>query len=1085
MSGFKKNIWGCRRIILLLFCVLGIAGFTGGAEEPSRLTLAQYEHARQLYEQGVYGEAARQLESYLDSRPLDYSARKLLARIYLHLEDYPELEEQAEMLSRMRPEDEEAAEWLSLARREIRAELPRRAAELRREIEQNPEAAELRMQLAEIYARKERPEEAMESFAKAYSLEPDKPRVILAYARFAARMGRIDKAEELYLQYLEEEPDPDVRAEMFSVMLSPGMDYLEEEDYERAAAYYRQIVERYPEELHLRLRYARMLAWGDRLDESIGAYRSYLAEKDDPEARMEMIRVMAWNENFADAARLLREKLEREPENLEALVLLGDIYRWNDDMDSAAARYRRALEIDPEFQPALDGLDELEEMRRQRRLEARRLSISHMLELYREEPEDEDIRLQLARLYVAAGRHGEAREHFEFYLQQNPEETSVRREYARVLRNLEEYRESIHQLRRSLRDHPEDTSLRMEIVTMLMWEAQYQEARRELTELLELAPERADVHWQLARLHQMEAEWDEALHHYREVLRIDPDYEVARARIRTIERNPFRRLDKLEEEAERRPDDLEVRMELAEMLFDMERYFESMEYAREVLEIRPRHRQALALIEEAEEIMARRRLREIRRLREELLQDPRQHEVHLELARLLRQDEDYRRAEFHYRYYLRGYPQDFEVRMEYAQMLSWLPEYRRRAVDEYRLLTEWDPYDFELRRQRSQVLAWGREYWREAERELEEVLIFDPENLEMQAALADLHRFQGRYAEARERYERIELMDPENERALAGLEAIKEALRPEADIFLGAGSDNDGFSHFSFGGRYHHYDSDGTRWTIGGTFYNFSESADAEVDWDGGSSAGVEITGAVEGALAEYVTGSAWVQLGSYSLGGNVFGGGLRGSYDLSPINTLSLEYSHRSAIHEVGTLRALAGGVDVDTIRLDWDSEPPPEVEHREPINRLFFEGFLSYSSFSDSNLRTSLLVRPYYRFRDRDEDQPSIDLLAGWRSISFTSESDFYWSPSSYSGPLVGARVAGPFWWDFDYRLELEAYFPDTFTDDEAGGVSRSLNVNFNRQLSEQWFGEVNFTYSGSPREDDDNYNYFGVMFNLFYEF
>lgn len=1083
---YRVSRFYLRLTLFLIFCAG--AGFRLRGEEVAgaRFSAADYSRGRYLYDRGVYGEAVRELESYLESAPFDFSARKLLARTYLELEKYSELEEQAEVLLRMEPEDEEAEDWLELARESIAAQLPERAAELRELIESVPDQIEPRLELARVLARMEREDEAAEQFEKAYSLQPDDPDLVLAYARFLAGLGRAEEAEEFYLAYLEEEPDPAIRHEMLNVILTPGMGYMEDEHYERAAEYYREVVERYPEELHLRLQYARMLSWAERFEESLGAYRSYLAEKDEPNIRLEMIRVLAWSEQYAEAARLLLRKLEEDPENIEALVLLADIYRWNDDLDSAVEHYQRALEVEPDYESALAGLEEVEKMRELRREEARRFSISVMEERYRENPEDLEIRLQLARLYVAAGRHGEAREHFEFYLRHWPGRISVRREYARVLRNIGQYHESIRELRRCLLENPEDVSLRMEIVTMLMWEGLYEEARRELEEVQELAPDRVEVHWDLARIHHMEAEWEEALHHYRRVLEIDPDYQVAEVRVRAIEKNPFRRLSEMEDWLERVPDDIETRMEMARLLFEMERYYEALAQARQVLEFRPRHREAGDLIERAESIMARRRMRRIRRLREDLREDPRQHDIHLELARLLREDEDYHRAEFHYRYYLQGHPTDFEVRAEYAEMLSWLPRYRQRAIEEFRRIAERDPYDFDLRRRRTRVLTWEREHWREAEDELEDVLIFDPEDLEMKAAMADLYRYQGRYPEARELYREIEQLDPENERALTGLEAVEDALKPRTDLHFTVASDNDGFSQFSFGGHYHSFNEDGTRWSLGGTFYNFDESADPEIGWFGGSSTAVVLAGAVEGRLADYLTGTGWLELGSYSAaGGAELGGGLRGSYALSPINTLSLAYSSRPAVHDVSTVRSLDERIRVDTVRFDWESEPPGAVEHRETIKRIFFDGFLSYSSFSDSSLRTALLLRPYYRFRDRDEGRPSIDLLAGWRSISFSDQSDYYWSPDSYSGPLLGVRVAGTTWRDIDYQAEFEAFFPDVFTENDASGVSRGLNLNLNRPLSEQWHGGVSFSLSGSPREDDFNYRYFAVTFDLLYEF
>ncbi len=1057
---------------LLIFVYLPVLRAGDGIGEVDK-----YAEARRLYEQGVLGESARLLRSHLDTEPTDFNARKLLARIYLDLEDFYRLHEQAILLVEQRPEDGDGQRWLELARREIERLRPQRLAELREAVRHDPENVALRVQLAEMYVRMEEEARAVEAFESAYELRPDDPGLTLAYARFLVSLERFDRAEELYLAYLSlpEEPDPRVRQEMFDVLLAPGMRHLEEGELDDAIEHYQRVVERYPEELHLRLQYARMLSWAEMYEESVEVYESYLEEKDDPQVRLDKIRAMAWQGAFPAAARRLRVMLEEEPENLGAMNLLADIYRWNDDMDMAERLYRQVLELDPDNQDALSGLQELTRMDEVRREEARRYSIPYMEELHRQNPDDPDVRLQLARLYTAAGRHPLARSHYAFYLGRRPDEIHIRREYAAVLSNIDDYDEAIRQLRIVLDDHPDDVASRMQVANMLMWLSRHHEAERELRTLLEYIPENPEVHWNLGRIAQIFADWEPALEHYRRVLELAPEYRVAAARIVAIEANPFRRLAAKEAAVERAPDDIQARMALANLLFEMERYYEARIQAEAVLARRPRHFESERLKQRADNILERHRANQIRELRTQLRANPRDLDRHLELARLLKQDGAYREAKVRFRLYLRAYPDDFDARLEYAEMLSWAPEYQHLAADEYRELAAMRPDDYELQLQKIRILTWRPEHWREAEAELEELLILDPENWEMYTAMAELHRYQGRYAQAREMYETIEQIDPGNPQAREGLEEIDKQLRSRFDFTMGMMSDSDSYTEAMIGGRYHSFSQDGTRYTAGLTLYNFSQGGD-------GSASALMLTGEIASRLAENLVGSARLDLGAYSMGGSIVSGGLRGSYAMDPINTLSLEYRGYPAIHEVKTVRSLAQDISVDKVTFAWDSNAPLQVAHRGTLERLFFEGYISFASFSDGNQRTAFLVRPYYRFRDRVDRQPALDVMVGWRGLAYTQQSDFYWSPVSHAGPMLGARAQGGLGWDIDYVAEFEVFIPGG---EEGGGGTRNLSLNLNRPVSDSWIGALNFNFGQSGRDEEGTYTYAGVIFELLHEF
>lgn len=729
----------------LLALILSASG--NAQEEENRARPRDfYVQAERLINHGVYSEAIRLLEEYLEENPEDHGARKLLARACEQTGDFLRLRKQAETILEKRPHDADAADWLERARQELEAQLPSQRANLEEAVSKEPGDSGLRRRLIDLLEQQQDFPAAELHYKVLLRQEPEDPSLSLRYARFLARDGRRVQAQEYYRKYLEKHSDDlAVHQEMIDTLLRQGSGLIEQELWDEADQFFRDVAERHPDDLYLRRHYARMLSWAGRYTEAIPIYEEILKQETDSELQFELASVYAWSNRPGAAVAILEALIEENEENADALSLLADVHRWNDDTDVASDLYEKALGIDPAHEAALKGVEELAALAAERRRQAERLSIPAMEEKIAADPGDQAARLQLARLLGAAGRYDQARSHFETYLQKAADEVAIRREYAIALSAREEYPEAIRQLRLYLEAHPDDVSVRLQVVNLSMWQGDLAQAEQELLVAHGLAPQYKEVHWGLGRLCQMQSRWQEALEHFGNVLQLDPQNHAARAAIAQIEANPYYRIGRLEEAIEKNSVDTAAHLELAELLAGFERYQEARLHAQAVLSLDSANQRARNILERADVAIGRARIARTAQLRKNLRQTPADSGSQLELARLLRADGNTEEAIRRYRLYLEVEPADLEVRREYSQLLVWSPEEREQAFRELRHLVSLYPNDLELRVLFFEVATWGGFVTEElagernkTEKEIREILSYEPDQVELRLQLARL-----------------------------------------------------------------------------------------------------------------------------------------------------------------------------------------------------------------------------------------------------------------------------------------------------------------------------------------------------------
>lgn len=174
--------------------------------------------------------------------------------------------------------------------------------------------------------------------------------------------------------------------------------------------------------------------------------------------------------NYKAAIEAFEKLIEINPDNREALRLLGLAYERQGLTDKAIGHYDRYLERFPD--------DAEIAFKQARYLEDVRLSYRRddAIEYYRRglktKPQSHENRRRLARLLAGNKKTiDEAADEYEILVKSNPRDAGLRAEYARLLGgNLDTVDDAIEQYRILLDQHPKDSAAHRELAAAYAWQ---------------------------------------------------------------------------------------------------------------------------------------------------------------------------------------------------------------------------------------------------------------------------------------------------------------------------------------------------------------------------------------------------------------------------------------------------------------------------------------------------------------------------------------------------------------------------------------------------------------------------------------
>jgi predicted TPR repeat methyltransferase len=367
-----------------------------------------------------------------------------------------------------------------------------------------------------------------------------------------------------------------------------------------------------------------------------------------------------------------------------------------------------------------------------------------------------------------------------------------------------------------------------------------------------------------------------------------------------------------------------------------------------------------------------------------------------------------RAAEF-FRRFLEETPDEAEVRLEAAAANSELGD-QAAAIEQTRKAVALRPEDRELRLRLARYQTFREETIGEAAETLDEMTEGFGPDAEVAALRGDVYRFQGDYVAANRAYRRSLEMNPDDPRAVAGMEAVEAIFQPE--FFGGIGFTRDWSSDFD------HWNMDlGVR----NIFSAVEHRIDAQYRFlyyrqpveTQNPGLGSERTKDVTGNELNVSVGGPLRKPWSYIA---TLGGVFYDEVGSTAIGRLGLGYAgerlsglfgirRREAVFEHYDLSAL-----IDEVRTnDLFGRVIYQTKGDDALERWQFEGYGETGYFSDSNYRSRVIASVLNRTIESEKQALKLGLRGLY--LDYSKDSPNYFSPSDYYGGGVTGR--------YDYRL------------------------------------------------------------------
>jgi tetratricopeptide (TPR) repeat protein len=447
--------------LLFICCVVVVCAFTAAAaDDDVRKTISRLEKSHEA------GTATR--------------AEKLdLARAYIEVGRYYEAKKLAASLTDIDANDTEAASVRDRASEQMRLIASQRVEDAEAAARRDGATDADRLGLADAYFSAGRYREAADLYAKlpasVMTIEPRK-----RHARALTWSGQHSAAEERYAALLKENPDPALELEYGRTLSWMGAEKLSVQRLEQA---------------HAAL----------NTEDSAVALANAKAWSGDREGAIRLLDgFTAANPGASEAAKTLTElrtSADLRIERLDKMINL-DPYNLALRVERArllydAGRYGETLRaitfIEEHTDEEVAGLAELKEQSLERRREQlvavdeRRRAMFGDPPMYSSATATGEQILDLAKAYTGLGAYDQSIDLYRAYLKATPDDNEARLNYARVLSWDRRYDESQKQYELVLRAEPNRPDIKLEYAQTLTYDREYVPAIRTLRTLTDLS----------------------------------------------------------------------------------------------------------------------------------------------------------------------------------------------------------------------------------------------------------------------------------------------------------------------------------------------------------------------------------------------------------------------------------------------------------------------------------------------------------------------------------------------------------------------------------------------------------------------
>jgi len=539
------NIYGRKSIVVALIMTVF---FLSACESPEERATQYLASAEQLFEEGDIIKAEIEVKNALQIWPKNPQGRFLLARIH-----------------------------------ESRGEFQDMAANLRISVESDPEFAEARVKLATVYVLAGALDLAVEQADQLSGPARDRADAKILFARIAASKGDLEGARVQLEGALEAEPSNMQALGLLAsvsaatdlpgalALIDKGIEGAEDDRplrllriqllqqsgnrQEEVEAEFRSLMSDYPTEAAYGYQLARFLAAEGRIDEIEPVLNSIIAnDKENIEARLALVQFVASSRGPEAAIELLREFSDELPEAYALRLTLARLYQRLGEEEKALAEYETVAEQAGNEDAGLSamarmagiklskGETEAGEDLLERVLlvdsfnsealllraalnidrEKFRPAVSDLRSILRNDPENLQAQLLLARAHTAAGDQVLAEDAYRRALSIDPGNVLATQELARILVTREKISEAEDILRNRLQRYPDDIRTSRLLISVLLTQKMVDDAEKEARRVVALPGQEGAGYFLLGGIYQSQESYEKAAAAFRDSLEYAP-----------------------------------------------------------------------------------------------------------------------------------------------------------------------------------------------------------------------------------------------------------------------------------------------------------------------------------------------------------------------------------------------------------------------------------------------------------------------------------------------------------------------------------------------------------------------------------
>ncbi len=467
-----------------------------------------------------YEEASNLFAQVTQKKRADPEIQDALRQIARWKAEEPARRSQAELDALRRPAEAAIAQ----------NDLPRAIELLKQAIARLPQERSFRFRLGEVYAWNRQWPEAIETFQKLSAEQPENLNALRELGNAQVGGNRLADAAATFRTYLERSSDPGVRLSLARVLSWSGK-------LDEAISVFQQILQSEPDNFDASLGLAQTRAWRGEHAQASELFDALLRKRPgNREALLGKAQVLHWGGSPEKAVAVLETMRETWPQDREIAGVLQSIRdaeaqrvaqeaaaRRPVDIEERIRNYQETLTRNPNSIQALQRLGELYETKKDFAQ-----AITHYEKALALQPSDTALRVTLARVASWNRDFPRAISLYQGLLAQDPENREYRMELAKILSWSGHNAESIAQYREILKRVPENGEVRLGLARVLSWNKQLDESLAEYNRLLKADPQNREALIERARVYSWKGELSAALNLYDELLIRAPEDKDAR-----------------------------------------------------------------------------------------------------------------------------------------------------------------------------------------------------------------------------------------------------------------------------------------------------------------------------------------------------------------------------------------------------------------------------------------------------------------------------------------------------------------------------------------------------------------------------